>query len=249
MQDITPFLPGDTIAYLRLADSERRFPFRPVAQGLFLIGQGPACDLRLGLENLPALHSVIQADSKKVEIQRLAESPELIVNGEPVDQAKLHHGDLIEIADVRVVFYSCSPVSLAVCPEAANASTMSTRQIVEGLESELHLISADATRRDKIQELLKAAQQAVDACQFAQTIRFADYAPKPASADDDGAAQFRTLVLSRLTSQETRLDEICNVLEQVVNQQQMIATALQCVAERLDEMQSGTHSSTRRASA
>ena len=37
VDDITPFLPGDTVAFLRIADDDRRFPFRPVSAGLFLI--------------------------------------------------------------------------------------------------------------------------------------------------------------------------------------------------------------------
>ena len=73
MEDITPFLPGDTVAYLRLADGERRFPFRPIATGLFLIGQGPGCDLRLGVPDIPSIHSALHMEKSSGEIVRIAE--------------------------------------------------------------------------------------------------------------------------------------------------------------------------------
>ena len=67
MEDITPFLPGDTVAFLRIADDDRPFPFRPVSAGLFLIGQGAGCDLRLGHDEMPGLHSVIQLTEENRE--------------------------------------------------------------------------------------------------------------------------------------------------------------------------------------
>ncbi len=248
VQDITPFLPGDTIAYLRLADGDRRFPFRPISSQLFLIGQGPSCDLRLGSPEMPAIHTAIQVGKDAAEIVQIAQEPPLLLNGEAVQKATLHHGDLIEIGDVSVAFMLCAE-SAAVVPESTfNPASMATRQLVEGLESQLRLISAEEDRRDRFGDLLKAAQQAVEACQFAQTIRFADYAPS-ANPVGDSSAENQELILTRLLSVETRLDEICNVMEQVVHQQQLIATALQCVAERVDDLRLNAEPGALRASA
>ncbi len=253
MQEITPFLPGDTVAYLRLADAERKFPFRPISSGLFLIGQGPGCDLRLGLEEMPPIHSAIQMSDSGAELTKIAESPELLVNGEPVFHLFLEHGDLIEVGGVRLAFFLCNHSAAIAVERPIEHSKLSARQLIDGLEFELDLLDADSNRTGRISELLKAAQQAVDACQFAQTIRFADYAAKKAApeAAPEAAPQSDSYVqvLNRLSSQETRLDEICNVLEQVVHQQQMIATALQCVVERLDDMRSGAQPGSMRASA
>jgi len=248
VQDITPFLPGDTIAYLRLADGDRRFPFRPISSQLFLIGQGPSCDLRLGSHEMPAIHTAIQMGKDAAEIVQIAPEPPLLLNGEAIQKATLHHGDLIEIGDVSVAYMLCEE-SAAFVPESTfDPASMATRQLVEGLESQLKLISAEEDRRDRIGDLLKAAQQAVEACQFAQTIRFSDYAP-PANPVGDPSAENRELILTRLHSVETRLDEICNVLEQVVHQQQLIATALQCVVERVDDLRSNSQPGALRASA
>ena len=58
------------------------------------------------------------------------------------------------------------------------------------------------------------------------------------------------LILTRLQSHESRLNDVCHVLEQVVKQQQLIATALQCLAERIDELKAGSaQTGSRRASA
>ena len=249
MQEITPFLPGDAVAYLRLADEERKFPFRPVCSGLFLMGQGPGCDLRLGLEDMPAIHSAIQMSDSGAELTKIAECPDLLVNGESVEQVHLEHGDLIEIGDVRLAFFLCNHAGAIAAERPIEHSKLSARQLIDGLEFELDLLDADSNRTDRISELLKAAQQAVDACQFAQTIRFADYAAKKATPETAPHSDAYLQVLNRLSSQETRLDEICNVLEQVVHQQQMIATALQCVVERLDDMRSGSQPGSMRASA
>lgn len=248
MQEITPFLPGDTVAYLRLADEERKFPFRPISSGLFLIGQGPGCDLRLGLEEMPPIHSAIQMSDSGAELTKIAESPELLVNGESVNHLFLEHGDLIEVGDVRLAFFLCNHTAANAAERPIEHSKLSARQLIDGLEFELDLLDADSNRTGRISELLKAAQQAVDACQFAQTIRFSDYASKKAAPETPQSDSYLQ-VLNRLSSQETRLDEICNVLEQVVHQQQMIATALQCVVERLDDMRSGAQPGSMRASA
>jgi hypothetical protein len=249
VQEITPFLPGDTVAYLRLADDERKFPFRPVGSGLFLIGQGPGCDLRLGLDEIPAIHSAIQMSDSGAELTKIAGSPELLVNGESVDRVTLEHGDLIEVGDVRLAFFLCNHSAAIATERSLEHGKLSARQLIEGLEFELDFLDADSNRTDRISELLKAAQQAVDACQFAQTIRFADYAATKAAPETTPPSDAYLQVLNRLSSQETRLDEICNVLEQVVHQQQMIATALQCVVERLDDMRSSVQPGSMRASA
>jgi hypothetical protein len=249
VQEITPFLPGDTVAYLRLADEERKFPFRPISSGRFLIGQGPGCDLRLGLEEMPPIHSAIQMSDSGAELTKIAESPELLVNGESVNHLFLEHGDLIEVGDVRLAFFLCNHTAANAAERPIEHSKLSARQLIDGLEFELDLLDADSNRTGRISELLKAAQQAVDACQFAQTIRFSDYASKKAAPETPPLSDSYLQVLNRLSSQETRLDEICNVLEQVVHQQQMIATALQCVVERLDDMRSGAQPGSMRASA
>lgn len=249
VEDITPFLPGDTIAYLRLAEGDRRFPVRPISPGLFLIGQGPGCDLRLGSLDIPNIHSVIQTDGAITQILRIAEHPELLVNGEPRVRAVLQDGDLIEIGEIRLAYFSCQAPTEIALESPAESASLSPDQLVDSLESAMTVLADHVSSQERIGNLLKAAQQAVDACQYAETIRLADYAARPTDGREVTSRESHLLTLSRLSGMERRLDEICQVLENIVNQQQMIATALQCVVQRIDDMRSDPQPGSLRASA
>lgn len=244
VDDITPFLPGDTVAYLRIADGDRRFPFRPISSGLFLIGHGRSCDLRLGNKDVPAIHSVVQINAKSAEITRVGATPELVVNGEEVDRCTLHHGDIIEIGDVRCMFAKCHPEAVAADvklapstldqPTLTKPSTQAT-DLIDRIETEFLMIDSQDSSRDRVRELLSAAQKAVESCAFSETIRLDDYKAQRKAIESSESAM-DTIVVTHLKAQQSRLDEICGVLEQVVHQQQLIASALQCLAEQIDAM-------------
>ena len=237
MEDITPFLPGDTVAFLRIADDDRPFPFRPVSAGLFLIGQGAGCDLRLGHDEMPGLHSVIQLTENSADVNCVAEYPALFVNGESVRKACLGDGDLIEIGEVRLVFRFCRPQQAAAEPQPM-LKPEEAGDLVAAVESELSLIDAlQLSGSERIHELLKAAHEAVEGLETTRTIRFSDYSA-PAEEEPSAPANvaYGPLILTRLQSHEARLNDVCHVLEQVVKQQQLIASALQCLAGRIDEL-------------
>ncbi len=241
VEDITPFLPGDTVAYLRIADGDRKFPFRPIASGLFLIGHGRSCDLRLGNKDVPAIHSVVQINARNAEITRVGSSPELVVNGEEVVRCDLHHGDVIEIGNVRCVFALCHPEADSVTVKLAEPAPAKTAtDLVDRIETEFLMIDSQDSNRDRVLELLSAAHKAVDACAFSETIRLDDYkAQKKAIESSESATD--TIVLTHLRAQQSRLDEICGVLEQVVHQQQLIASALQCLVEQIDAQRANSN--------
>ena len=237
MDDITPFLPGDTVAFLRIADDNRRFPFRPVSAGLFLIGHGAGCDLRLGHDDMPALHSVIQISDNAADVNCVAVYPPMFVNGEPVRQARLSDGDLIEIGDVRLVFQLCRLQRTATESPSVRRPAAAL-ELVEKMESEILLIDAlELSGSEQIHELLKAAHEAVEGLEYARTIKFADYTSAVPDVQATTANDaYGPLILTRLQAQESRLKHVCQVLEQVVKQQQLIASALQCIADRIEEL-------------
>jgi hypothetical protein len=249
VEDVSPFLPGDTIAVLRIADSDRRFPFRPVSSGMFLIGHGPSCDLRLGMSDVPSIHSVIQLDAKSAEITQISSQPELLINGEPVKRSPLHDGDLIEIGDVRMAFHLCHPSVDSILEDTSLTELASSSDIIAKLESELALLEPADSYRERMQELLKAAQLSIENRQFAETLRFADYAAKHSEAPHSSDEEVREQILAKLHAHENRLDEICHVLEHVVQQQQLIAASLQCIVERLEDLKTVSQPGTLRASA
>lgn len=250
MEEITPFLPGDTVAYLRIADDSRRFPFRPVPNGMFLIGQGPSCDLRLGMPGIPSIHSVIQLDAESAEITRVADQPELVINGEVVERSQLHHGDVVEIGEVRLAFHWCDHPAVNALPvQPERVGDLDARETVARLESEIALIGTADSGRERIQDLLRAVQMAVGNGQFVETLRFADYAAENHASVNSSEDATQRLILAKLKFQEHRLNEVCHVLEQIVQQQQLIATSLQCVVDRLDDLRTVSQTGTLRASA
>ncbi|MEZ6032668.1 MAG: FHA domain-containing protein [Planctomycetaceae bacterium] len=266
MENIIKFLPRDAVAFLRIADSDARFPIRPISEGSFLIGHGTACDLRLGDHEVPALHSILRVTSTSASIALMAERPELVVNGEAVSRAVLCDGDLVEIGDVRLVFRfvsdkaqsgsarALSTVSdeFETAVDVASSTELSATELVSGLEHEFRLLNElQETTVDSIDRLLNAARRSVEGA----SIKLAPPPLRVVGIDERFLASDREQlqeIATKVKQQESRLSGVCHVLEQVVAQQQIMTTALQSVADRLTEVRAAIQTetaSTRRASA
>ena len=74
-----------------------QFPLRPISPHRFLIGSDENCDLRLGGDDIPLLHSLIHFDGESYHIDTLIAVPPLKINAQVVQSAVLHDGDHIEI--------------------------------------------------------------------------------------------------------------------------------------------------------
>ena len=122
LKDLTAILPQDTVACLQLADNGRRIPFRALTPGLFLIGSGPSCDLRLGESGVPSLHSMIRVDETGAQIALLCAGPPLFVRGLQVPCADLADGDVLEIGGFRAVYRSVLPIVAAIHEPVAEES-------------------------------------------------------------------------------------------------------------------------------
>jgi pSer/pThr/pTyr-binding forkhead associated (FHA) protein len=88
---------------LEITRGRTRFRRRPVTGSRFLIGGGVTCDLRLGGEHVPVLHSLITIHEGEVHIEAIAPKPGLLVNGRGVREAKLSDGDVIGIGDIELL--------------------------------------------------------------------------------------------------------------------------------------------------
>jgi len=266
VENIIKFLPRDAVAFLRVADSDARFPIRPVSEGSFLIGHGSACDLRLGDHEVPALHSILRVTRSSATITLMAERPELFVNGESVPRSVLLDGDIVEIGDVRLVFRFLTENAVSETadllspgigevlaePDSDSIEELSAAELVTGLEhefqllNELHLSSADTMDR-----LLNAARRSIDGASIklaAPPLRVVGVEERFVAADREQLQE----IGAKVKQQESRLGDVCHVLEQIVSQQQIMTTALQSVADRLTELRNATAgepSTTRRASA
>src|SRR5262245_59684997 len=80
-----------------------RYPRRPVTHSRFLIGAGSTCDLRLGGEGIPALHSLITISGREITLEAIAAEPLLKVNGRVIQTAILHDGDVIDDGDIELL--------------------------------------------------------------------------------------------------------------------------------------------------
>ena len=266
VENIIKFLPRDAVAFLRIADSDARFPIRPISEGSFLIGHGTACDLRLGDHEVPALHSILRVTRTSASITLMAERPELFVNGESVPRAVLLDGDIVEIGDVRLVFrfltenavpesvetQKSAMVEVQADPETNLIEELSAPELVTGLEHEFQLLNElHSSSADTMDWLLNAARKSIDGASIklaAPPLRVVGMEERFVASDREQLQG----IAAKVKQQESRLGDICHVLEQIVSQQQIMTTALQSVADRLTELRNaipGESSTTRRASA
>lgn len=91
--------------YLEICRGKTSYPRRPVCSPNFVIGSGPSCDLRLGGEEIPDAHAVLIATEDEVYLQWLGESPELLLNGEPTQEAVVSDGDQIGIGRFEFIVH------------------------------------------------------------------------------------------------------------------------------------------------
>lgn len=89
--------PALSVVFLEIFRGRTAFPRRPVSAGRFCIGAGDHCHLRLGGDDVPPLHSIIDTRSPDVWMETVADAPPLAVNGIIVREALLHDGDVIEL--------------------------------------------------------------------------------------------------------------------------------------------------------
>src|SRR4029077_7646382 len=88
---------------LEVTRGRTRFRRRPVTHSRFLIGAGATCDLRLGGDRMPALHSIITIADREITLEAIAAEPDLTVNGRLIRNALLHDGDMIGIGEVELL--------------------------------------------------------------------------------------------------------------------------------------------------
>ncbi len=117
---------------------------RPVRSRRFLIGAGSNCQLQLGGEEIPILHSILLIDEDGAHIDSLVSTPELLVNGVPQRAADLQDGDVFSIGrfEFAVNVPEGTAVSQAVTsdelplPDDADLEAMSAAELVERIEQE-----------------------------------------------------------------------------------------------------------------
>ncbi|HEY3967862.1 MAG TPA: FHA domain-containing protein [Planctomycetaceae bacterium] len=117
-----PVLPVHLI--LEVTRGSTRFRRRPVTSTRFLIGSGTTCDLRLGGDDMPALHSIITTSGREISLEAIAAAPALAVNGRPIQSVLLRDGDLISVGQVELLArLEAGHAPAVIAPTAAGAQS------------------------------------------------------------------------------------------------------------------------------
>lgn len=205
-----------------------RFPQRPVSGPRFFIGSGPGCDLRLGGESFPAIHSLIQTRENGVWFETLAAEPPACLNGEQTRGEWLRDGDRIEIGVFEFVAHllpELPPTAVGVNASKVrrpveHLGELSTLELAERLEVEMQLVERfDRARHAGANALLQALKRQLQPASSSRpTVSVATSnarrQPQAPQADvshavTEAEAEFR-VDLDRLCRD---LEELTNVLE------------------------------------
>ncbi|HLQ45613.1 MAG TPA: FHA domain-containing protein [Planctomycetaceae bacterium] len=133
----------------------------------FLIGGDDDCDLQLGGDEMPALHSLLYFDGDELRIETVALEPPLLVNQQAVRSCLLHNGDCLEIGPFELAVrwdqhqrrsdVALGPKSLSTEPpgdheiefDPEKLDDLSADELVDALDREMQMIER-FERRQKL---------------------------------------------------------------------------------------------------
>ncbi len=241
--------------YLEIVRGATRFPNRPVYEGVFLIGAGTNCDLRLGGTDTPAVHSIVRAEGRDVHIESLCRKPALRVNGQPRERTELKDGDRIQIGPIQMVaHFQTVPAAPALAEPGNGTGTgndlqqLSAPQLIELLEQDLALVEqSDRAEADGVARLLEAATH-VDTLQPAEeTVSIVD--PDEQLVDTHAEAEQLIAALNRIADDlNARVDHLqqkedvySEAAEDLLTMQTRFSSLLERVLQRLEQRDSPEH--------
>lgn len=174
MSDTSNHIENEPKLYLEIVKGSTEFPNRPVYEGVFLIGAGTNCDLRIGGTNTPAVHSIVRADEGNVHIESLSRKPALRVNSQPCEAATLNDGDHIQVGSIQMVA-RFQPLAVAATlplpvtrqpepePPHTDVSKLSAEALLTLLEQDIALVENDiAGQNAAADRLMDAARDRID---------------------------------------------------------------------------------------
>jgi len=241
------------IAFLQLTKRFARSPRRMLTPGVYLIGFGRDCRIRLGDEALPERHSRLWISSKEAVIETLGSELTVIVNGTAMKRALLRDGDLLEIGSVRMVFRheceelsqniahgkkieSTGPKTCSVQTEQDSIADMSAAELVDSMAAAMEVVEElEQSRTSMLRNLLAVA---------AESGRTATNADETDLASRSDARQ-----IHQLEHCVDRIDSLEQVIGQILQQQQMMADALHAVTQHVAGQIVPAPQTARRASA
>ncbi len=228
----------DAVAWIGVQSPSLPHRMESVSAGVFQIGRGATCHLRLGDECIPEVLALIIADRQRARVSCQVEIPQILLNGEPVQDSPLFDGDILEAGPYTLVFRRLQTAALAVKPDEdvhSDPSALSAEQLVNRLDDEFATIEAlDRTPVTGLREMMaRITELPVDADDGPHVIPI-----------DDVRALLRVLEQGqhRLRLQQ---EEILQQLDRLTRQNEQIAASLRAEPDGVVPM----HSPLRRASA
>ena len=138
--------------WLEVRRGKTNAPQRTVRSDRYLIGAGSNCQLQLGGEDIPILHSVLLVEEQGAHIDALVEQPVLLVNGAPRRTADLQDGDIFAIGKFEFAVHVPQPAESGSAepldseddldPETEEMESLTAAELVERIEREQSLVDA-----------------------------------------------------------------------------------------------------------
>jgi len=197
---------------LEICRGRTAFPQRPVIGPRFFLGSGANCDLRLGGDEIPAIHSLIQTRGNQLWLEPIASTPRLLLNGEPTEGEWLRDGDVIEFGPFQLIAHivpvrsrllqemtgsePMPPIhELVEAPAEPDLETLSASELLELIEQEEAMVEEfESNRQSGAEALLQAVRRHYAESESVRveekprkTFRI-DLAHQPAAAGPHGAA-------------------------------------------------------------
>ena len=128
------------VVFLEIKQGRTAFPFRPVQGNRFLIGSASCCDLCLGSQSVPQLHSLLHVDQDEVVMESVADFPLLKINGEIERSKVLCDGDLIEIGRFQLVARISSSFNASPVEQTSQERLENVHTILEPIDDDVTAI-------------------------------------------------------------------------------------------------------------
>lgn len=219
-----------------------RFPLRPVVGRRFLIGGGICCDLRLGGEEIPSLHSLLLAEDDQIVLEAIVQTPPLKVNGQHVEHAEIKDGDIIEIGTFQLLVHAAQlpqtsisephmtqydklPEDIAQSiPDETKLEDLTAAELVERIEQEQAMVDDFEGRR----------RQGADAL-LAAALEQAKRGTAGEAVDNDVSEPTRLRMVEANESAESEQPVVVNTAEAVLEEAQQLLRLMKDYAQQIDE--------------
>jgi hypothetical protein len=154
---------------LKICSGRTGYPERPIWCDRFLIGSDESCDLRLGGDGIPLLHSLIHFDGEEYRIETVLANPPLFINGCERSSAVIAEGDEIQLGEFSFTVCRIAPSdsianALDVSADLSDAfdgavdeeaiPNLSASELADRLEQELAAVESFETGRERGAEAL-----------------------------------------------------------------------------------------------